>query len=698
LIAGATIIMSKYSTLAFLGLGLLLLGPACSKSDTYYLLVDVSLETGVQTPDSVILVATQNQATLKLATVSWSLAKAGVLEVGLVLPNDTTIPVVVTGSAYLGSQLVGRGMTPPQTIIGGRNNGPVALLIKTLPVTVVDGGVPDSAADGPGSGETPAGDGPGSERVSTDILAADGVDAPSGDGPATGGSDGGPGPDAGIDAGTDDSGQDAPAADKDTPPVLDAAVDGGLPLDASGADGAGRQWSTPLQVQGPSDFPTPSVAVSPATGDAVVAWYDSVGGVQTVHYAAASDTWSALPATLESRGTPLSVQAAVDGTGHYVVAWAQNDLITSPSLLGVWASYSADGLTWSNPPVLLAAGPSNADYGDVRVAVNRAGQGWVVWDQTITGSMSSSDPETIYAVFFSGTTAKTPVIVKAGTTNGWARERLPRVAVDGQGHGLAVWTEADPNPAVGYDSTWGAALADGTTPSPLLLESYDADVTFGGDVAMNANGQGVAIWAERRSSSYITADVFARRYSVSQGWDPEPPRLYAANFTGDLAVDEDRYGTVSIGFSEPRAAGDYQATFSTQAVGGTWSTANIESDDLAPAYTTTDIEPQVRTAFTTGDVLMAWRKRVDGSTFAPHFRWRRNGTWGVESEVGRIDNLYTSDLHIGVADDGRAVAAWTYYHCSYDSLHPDKCSDTPLSSLPASTKAAIATLFVAVYK
>jgi hypothetical protein len=133
-------------------------------------------------------------------------------------------------------------------------------------------------------------------------------------------------------------------------------------------------------------------------------------------------------------------------------------------------------------------------------------------------------------------------------------------------------------------------------------------------------------------------------------------------------------------------------------VGGAWSTANIESDDLAPAYTTTDIEPQVRTAFTTGDVLMAWRKRVDGSTFAPHFRWRRNGTWGVESEVGRIDNLYTSDLHIGVADDGRAVAAWTYYHCSYDSLHPDECSDAPLSSLPASTKAAIATLFVSAYK
>jgi hypothetical protein len=148
-------------------------------------------------------------------------------------------------------------------------------------------------------------------------------------------------------------------------------------------------------------------------------------------------------------------------------------------------------VTWSNPPVLLAAGLSNADYGDVRLAVNRAGQGWVVWDQTISSSMSSSDPEWVYAVFLNGTTAKTPVIVKAGKTNGEARYRQPRVAIDGKGNGLAVWTEIDPNPAVGNDSTWAAALADGTTPAPQLIESYDADITFGGDVA---------IWAETRLS------------------------------------------------------------------------------------------------------------------------------------------------------------------------------------------------------
>jgi hypothetical protein len=331
------------------------------------------------------------------------------------------------------------------------------------------------------------------------------------------------------------------------------------------------------------------------------------------------------------------------------------------------------------------------------LAANRTGQGWVVWDQTISSSMSSSDPEWVYAVFLNGTMAKPPVVVKAGTTDGEARYRQPRVAIDSKGNGLVVWTELDSNPTVRKNSTWAAALADGTTPSPQLIESYNGDLTFGADVAMNADGQGVAIWAEQRlSGGYTLADVFARRYSVTAGWDPEPPRLYAANYSGNLSVDEDRFGTVGIGWSQP-TSGLYQAMFSTQALGGSWSTSAMETDDLAVG-STTEIEPQVRSALDSGDLLMAWRKRVDGSTFAPHFRWRSSGSWGVESEVGKIDNLYASKIRVGVADDGRAVAAWTYYHCYYDINHPEKCADAPLSSLPADSKAAIANLFVAVYK
>jgi hypothetical protein len=89
---------------------------------------------------------------------------------------------------------------------------------------------------------------------------------------------------------------------------------------------------------------------------------------------------------------------------------------------------------------------------------------------------------------------------------------------------------------------------------------------------------------------------------------------------------------------------------------------------------------------------------VDGATFAPHFRWRSGGVWGGESEIGKIASLFASDIHTAVADDGRAVAAWSYYHCYYNSSYPDRCSDVPLSTLPANTLAAIGNIFVAVYR
>jgi hypothetical protein len=679
-------IMSRYSTFACVAFALAASVPACSKSEPYYLLVNVSLDPNLpQEPDSVKLTAKQNQTEFKRATLSWSLAKAGVLEVGLALPSDTTIPVVVTGVAFLGINSVGQGTATLKTIIRGQNSDPISLVIYPFSGTAGDGGVPDAATDATG----------GSDGASSD--ATGGTDVSGTDASATSGTDGAPAADAAPDGAGADSALDAPFTSKDAPVFDTSSEDGSVADGASddAADDAGRQWSSPLNLQNHASTtpPTPAVAVSPTTGDAVVVWYDDSVGIRAAHYTAASNTWAASPVTLESRGKPLSVQVAVDGNGHYVAVWVQD--AQTPSLLGVWASYSSDGVTWSNPPVLLAAGPSNADYGDVRLAVNRAGQGWVVWDQTVSSSMSSSDPEWVYSAFLSVTTAKAPVIVKAGTTDGEARYRQPRVAIDSKGNGLVVWTELEGNPAVRKNSTWAAALADGTKPSPQLIESYDGDLAFGADVAMNAAGQAVAIWAEQRQSGGDTlADIFARRYSVTSGWDPEPPRLYAASYAGNLSVDEDRFGTVGIGWSQP-TSGLYQAMFSTQALGGTWSTSAMESDDHSPG-SGIDIEPQVRTALDSGDLLMAWRKRLDdGNTFAPQFCWRSNGKWGAVSDVGTIQHLYASKIHIGVADNGRAVAAWTYYHCYYDINHPEKCTDTPSFSPPANT---IANVFVAVYK
>ena len=605
--------MSRSSTFAYVALifALAAFPPACSKDGKYFLLVDVSLDTDVPPPDSVQLTATQYGTLLKQSTVAWP--STGKLEVGLALPSDATGPVDVVGVASVNGTPVGQGTAHQESITKGQNNGPILLHLEPIAATP-DAGVGDSATGGTGGSSTDASATGGAGGSDVDASTTGGTGGSSTDASATGGSDmdasttgDAPSADAardgeGAEIPPDGSFPDAPA---DTAP--DSPLDGS-PNDAPVADGpsdvalspdsAGRQWSAIRNLQNNptgQSFPTPSVAVSPTTGDAVVAWYDGTTGVQAIHYTAADDTWDTSPVTLETRGTPASVQVGVDGHGHYVVVWTQNDPTQTAASLGVWASYSSNGVNWSKPPVLLGAGPSNAAFGDVRLAVNRAGQAWVVWDQTISPVTSSADPESVYAVFLTGTAAKPAVAVIASQTNGSALGRYPRVAIDGQGNGLVVWTEPDTDPASGHDSTWAASLTDGKTPAPQLIETYDADITFGADVAMNANGQGVAVWAERANANgSTTANVFARRYSVTNGWEtPAPPRLYAAVYSGSLSVDEDRYGTVDLGWSQPGTSNRYQAMFSTQAVGGSWNSSSMESDDLAARYTSSDLEPQV---------------------------------------------------------------------------------------------------------
>ena len=147
--------------------------PACSKSEPYYLLVKVSLDANLpQEPDSVRLTATQNETEFKRATLSWSLAKEGVLEVGLALPSDTTHPVVVTGVAYLGIQPVGQGTATfdVKVIKQGQNSDPISLVIYPFSGTAGDGGgVRRVRAARPWLGTVPSGD-----RIAPLILAASG--------------------------------------------------------------------------------------------------------------------------------------------------------------------------------------------------------------------------------------------------------------------------------------------------------------------------------------------------------------------------------------------------------------------------------------------------------------------------------------------------------------------------------------------
>jgi hypothetical protein len=59
-----------------------------------------------------------------------------------------------------------------------------------------------------------------------------------------------------------------------------------------------------------------------------------------------------------------------------------------------------------------------------------------------------------------------------------------------------------------------------------------------------------------------------------------------------------------------------------------------------------------------------------------------------------------TDMRLGVTDDGRAVAAWTYNHCDPGSSEADVVCPTAKTwdALSADSKAAFQAVFVSVYR
>jgi hypothetical protein len=670
---------SKISLLMVLG-GLAL--PACSSSEGVgpVLYVDVSLSAGTAAPARVHFEVMQTETQLAKADFNWN-AGAAVLKVGIPIPSGASgaVKVNATGLASAGT-VVATGSA--DGTIGAQSIAVVLSAVvaspdggaDTLPASGDTAPVEDSPSESGPDVATP--DAPGADLLTADQVSPvdQGVDAGStGDTP----SDVPISPDGpGVDSVLDGVAAEAPAIDTRT---VDTGIDG---------TGSSRNWSTPLQLQAESGnytFP-PSAAMDPVTGNAVVTWADNGLGLMVAKYTAATDTWS--PVKVVSNEADLRLaRVAVDEKGHWLLAWTKDGNGKDTTKTGLWVSYSADATTWSTP-VQIAAGGADCFDNDIRIAMNRSGQAMMIWDHYEGGTVGTTHHD-LYAIYFEGTTNAAPSLVATQTY-----EYDARVTIDGNGNGMIAWTANDPK--TDLDSIWAVTFAKQAVTQPALIESFDDYDCRSPTVAMNAAGQGLASW-QQEGASY-TLSVIGRRYSASGSWASSPDSISTGTWPGVMSMAVDSYGTATLVWSKPNKTG-YQCMLSTQTVGGTWNTENVETDDLAPSHTDDDLEPVVALD-KAGNALVGWRKMVDNTTFANHLRWRYGNTWGPEAELGRVAEMFSNELHVAVSDDGHAIATWNYYHCDPNSNGADiACPGAKKwDDLSAAAKNVWGIVFASVYR
>ena len=122
---------------------------ACSSDDDRRSEVLLNIQSGVPAMDTVNVTAWAAGASVKTASVPWTKANAGALQIGLYIPAGVAGPVDITAQGFLGTAVVAEGKVDKQVALkSGAVVGPYELILSAK-VEAPDGGVDAEVTDGP---------------------------------------------------------------------------------------------------------------------------------------------------------------------------------------------------------------------------------------------------------------------------------------------------------------------------------------------------------------------------------------------------------------------------------------------------------------------------------------------------------------------------------------------------------------------
>jgi len=391
---------------------------------------------------------------------------------------------------------------------------------------------------------------------------------------------------------------------------------------------------------------------------------------------------------IDSYGNATAVWIQVNGTRSDIWAWGRRSLDTDdksntsgpPSVamdpygnaMAVWSRFN--GTRWNSwasrysvrsgweAAALIAtnagAWAPNGMYqvwdGPLDVAMDRDGNAMVV------GVRSDGSRSSIWANrFVPGVGWGTATLIEtddAGNASG------AKVAMDADGNAVAVWSQSDGT----LISIWANRYdADAGWGSATLIETDDTGNASEPDLAMDASGHAIAVWQSHGPR------IWANRYSTKSGW--ETPTLVEEGESGaGLArVAMDGNGNAMAVWW----AGGEEIRASRYAAGNGWEkSARIGN---ASTYVGFSILPDVAMD-ENGNAIAVWSRTGPRPYGAWANRFVPGVGWGTETMISPTYPYVTSTSSIGsllvsparVAMDavGNAIAVWaqdTLFCCDY---------------------------------
>jgi len=243
---------------------------------------------------------------------------------------------------------------------------------------------------------------------------------------------------------------------------------------------------------------TPQVALD-ANGGAIAAWgqFDGMrNNIWANRFTPTTGWGSPELIELDNLGSAARPQVAVDANGNAVAVWQQNDNFGT----NIWANRFTPSAGWGGAQ-LIELDDVGAAFGP-QVALDANGRAVVVWEQ-FDGMRNN-----IRANRFTpgGGWGSAELINDAGSAT------APQVAADASGNAVAVWAQSDGTRNNIWTNRFTPSMGWGTAD---LIELDDAGPANSPQVAVDAKGNAVAVWAQ---SDGTRNNIWTNRFTPSTGW------------------------------------------------------------------------------------------------------------------------------------------------------------------------------------
>jgi len=305
---------------------------------------------------------------------------------------------------------------------------------------------------------------------------------------------------------------------------LDAGVGGKSVIQAKRFI-VGSGWQADPTTLSPTDDNSdqPQVAMD-CQGNAVAVWTNRDAGesnkgvIQAKRFIVGSG-WQAVPETLSpTDNNSDQPQVAMDCQGNAVAVWRNID--AGESIKGViQAKRFIVGSGWQAVPENLSPADNNSDQ--PQVAMDCQGNAVTVWRNTDAGESNKDVIQAKRFIVGSGWQADTETLSPIDDDSA-----QPQVAMDCQGNAVAVWR----NDVVGGKSFISVIQAkrfivgSGWQADTETLSPTD-DFSDEPQVAMDCQGNAVAVWINRDAGEGDKHVIQAKRFILGSGWQATPTTL-----------------------------------------------------------------------------------------------------------------------------------------------------------------------------